>query len=187
MLSIKSTKLRSYFTADSFRFVSLALGSMRLIVTAIILILITTYFYLFYQKFSSPFYIELKTEKKPEKQLTNYVKQLPITNPDCEFNVTLFNFNRANSERKQVFFLETSGRSYLTSRQACSVESAAVKSGLTPKVLLKSPVIDLSKSKSFCDLFLSYPNVEFYTVDFHELFKVLVQGRLLGILLAVLK
>ena len=39
------------------------------------------------------------------------------------------------SETKKMFFVESSGRSYLTSRQACAVESAIRNSGLNVFVI----------------------------------------------------
>ena len=89
----------------------------------------------------------------------------------CKVNVTLPVFNHRHSEKFQLFFLETSGRPYLKGRQACSVESAAISSCLISKVILKSSYLDLSKSRSLCDLYYSYPNVEFYSIDFAELFR----------------
>ncbi|XP_063714638.1 alpha-1,4-N-acetylglucosaminyltransferase-like isoform X2 [Symsagittifera roscoffensis] len=67
--------------------------------------------------------------------------------------------------------METSGKSYLDSRQSCSVESAALKSELISKVLFKSPTLDLSKSDSLCELYYNYDNVEFYTTDLGELLR----------------
>ena len=85
--------------------------------------------------------------------------------------MTLAEFVELNSEEFQVFFLETSGRSFLKGRQVCSIESAAVNSGLVAKVILRSPYLDLSKSKSFCDLYYGYTQVEFYTINYVELFR----------------
>ena len=94
-----------------------------------------------------------------------------VVNPQCQKYITLEPFTSSNSEDHQAFFLETSGKSYLTGRQACSVESAAKASGLSLKVIFKSRYVDLAKSKSFCDLYLIYQNVQFYTIDFGELFE----------------
>ena len=85
--------------------------------------------------------------------------------------IQLKNFTLRNSQRDQVFFLETSGRAFLNGRQSCSVDSAAINSGLIPKVILRSPILNLSASYSMCQLYHNYKNVEFYTIDFEDLFK----------------
>ena len=92
----------------------------------------------------------------------------------CNMQIILPLFNESHSEKLQVFFLETSGRPYLKGRQVCSVESAAMKSGLIAKVILKSSYLDLSKSSSLCDMFYGYSNIEFYTMDYMELFRIAV-------------
>jgi len=51
-----------------------------------------------------------------------------------QFKLTGFDDDVENqvlrSEKKKMFFVESSGRSYLTARQACAVESAIRNSGL---------------------------------------------------------
>ena len=89
----------------------------------------------------------------------------------CNKIIHLSKFNRSQSQEDQLFFLETSGKTFLDARQSCSVESAALKSGLVCKVLLKSETLNLSKSESVCELFYNYDNVQFYTIDFGELLK----------------
>ena len=90
---------------------------------------------------------------------------------NCSRTIRLAKFAAEYSQQDQAFFLETSGKSFLDGRQSCSVESAAVKSSLVSKVLLKSQVLDLSKSKALCELYYNYGNVEFYYVDVAELFR----------------
>ena len=92
------------------------------------------------------------------------------TTNDCSKTIQLSKFTAKNSEHNQVFFIESSGKPYFDGRQSCSVESAAIKSGLVSKVLFKSANLDLSKSKTLCEIYYNYKNVEFYHVDFAELF-----------------
>ena len=99
------------------------------------------------------------TEKNRDENLT------------CNRNITLQEFNSSYSEKLQVFFLETSGKTYLSGRQSCSIESAALQSGLVSKVILRSSILDLSKSTSVCRLYYYYKNVEFYTINFSKLFE----------------
>ncbi|XP_075253395.1 lactosylceramide 4-alpha-galactosyltransferase-like [Convolutriloba macropyga] len=94
-----------------------------------------------------------------------------VAERNCSAKINLPVFDKRHSEKLQVFFLETSGRPYLKGRQVCSVESAAIKSGLISKVIMKSSYLDLSKRKSFCDLFHNYKNVQFYTINYEELFR----------------
>ena len=89
----------------------------------------------------------------------------------CDKNITLSKFTHEDSESNQLFFLETSGRTFIKGRQMCSIESAALMSELKLKIILKSPVLDLSKSRSLCHIFYSYDNVGFYSLDFKDLLR----------------
>ena len=89
----------------------------------------------------------------------------------CHLNITLPFFDQSKSEKYQAFFLETSAKPYLNGRQVCSIESAVRNSDLTCKVILRSAYLDLSHNQSLCDLYYDYPNVEFYTIDYNELFR----------------
>ena len=91
-------------------------------------------------------------------------------NPKCSKIITLNLFNEENSQQNQAFFLETSGKNSLGGRQSCSIESAALASGLNLKVILKSFTLDLSKCRSLCDLYWNYKNVQFFTINFTKLF-----------------
>lgn len=90
---------------------------------------------------------------------------------NCRKNITLPYFDTSSSEKYQVFFLETSGWSYLKGRQVCSIESAATKSGLVSKVIIKSSYLDLSKSRALCDVYHNYEYVDFYTINNVDLFR----------------
>ncbi|XP_075261006.1 lactosylceramide 4-alpha-galactosyltransferase-like [Convolutriloba macropyga] len=90
--------------------------------------------------------------------------------PHCNILVPLPFYNGTSEESDQLFFLETSGKSYLSGRQACSVESAALYSGLPIKVIIRNENLDLSISATTCHLYFNYTNVQFYTVNFTELF-----------------
>ena len=91
---------------------------------------------------------------------------------ECGPRVKLMNFTARNSQpEQQVFFLETSGRRNLAGRECCSIESAALNSGLVAKVIMRSPFLDLSANECLCKLYTDEPNVEFYTIDFEELLR----------------
>ncbi len=104
-------------------------------------------------------------------KLNKYGFRPPKQNINCNRTVKLQHFTKFNVETHQVFFLETSGRPFLSGRQSCSIESAARNSELTSKVIFKSSFVNLLTSYSFCQLYHAYPNVEFYTIDYEMLFE----------------
>ena len=63
-----------------------------------------------------------------------------------------------------LFMMETSGRGTLDSRQACAVESAAMRSGLTVHMVMFSSLLDL-RDNTTCQLYMSNNNIRFYTID----------------------
>ena len=99
---------------------------------------------------------------KPSKHSCNVTINLPS-----------FESDDGNSlSGQQVFFLETSGARWLSGRQVCSVESAALHSQIGRiHLLFKSTQIDLNKRKAMCELYHSYKNVHFYTLNFTRLFE----------------
>ena len=70
----------------------------------------------------------------------------------------------------QMFFLETSGRSWLTPREACALESAAKFSNLRVNILLTSPFLD-TFDNSTCYLYMTVENVIFYTINLAKIFS----------------
>ena len=88
----------------------------------------------------------------------------------CGRMISLNQFGQSDVVTKQMFFLETSGRSKLSPRQACSVESAARFSNLQVHVILLSDSLDLTDN-STCYLYQTVQNVEFYTVNWDNIFK----------------
>ena len=67
-----------------------------------------------------------------------------------------------------VIMVETSGSASLDPRQACSVESAALRSGLGVVVVMMSERLDLTDN-STCFLINSYDNIQVYTVNLTNL------------------
>ena len=75
-------------------------------------------------------------------------------------------FNGANdSVDKQMFLIETSGRSYLRGRDCCAIESADRNSGLRVQILFTSGHLNLSRSNCTAELYKSPNNIRFYTVN----------------------
>ena len=68
-----------------------------------------------------------------------------------------------------MFFLETSGRSWLTPREACALESAARFSGLRVNIILTSSFLDLYDN-STCFLYM-FSNISFFTIKLRDAFQ----------------
>lgn len=60
-----------------------------------------------------------------------------------------------------LFFLETSGRSTLDSRQACAIESAARMSEMNVIVTIRNETLSLDSNVT-CQLYKHYSNIQFY-------------------------
>ena len=113
-----------------------------------------------------------KNIKIPHKRSGDYysIKTDQSLGEGCATQIELETFTHKNVEMNQIFFLETSGRSKLSPRQSCSVESAAKFSKLQVQVILFSNILDLTDN-STCYLYSSVTNVRFYTVDLHKIYK----------------
>ena len=84
--------------------------------------------------------------------------------PQCGGSLALTRLDTLNTVDNALFMMETSGRSQLTARQACGVESAARKSGLAVHLILFSPLLDLTDNTT-CQLYMSDTKIRFLTVD----------------------
>ena len=83
----------------------------------------------------------------------------------CDTSVTLQPFISGSDLSDQMFFIESSGRTKLSPRQACSVESAARFSRLQVQVILLADTLDLTDN-STCNLFTSQQiNIGFWKAD----------------------
>jgi hypothetical protein len=79
--------------------------------------------------------VKQQKDKKTERQINIDCNKLVMRMRKKEhLKLTGFDDEEENevlkSENKKMFFVESSGRSYLTARQACAVESAIRNSGL---------------------------------------------------------
>ena len=84
--------------------------------------------------------------------------------------VHLSEFTEKYSKDNQIFLLETSGKSFLSGRECCAVESAARNSGLYVQFLLLSSVLNLKLSNCTYQIFHNYPNVSFWTFTLPTVF-----------------
>ena len=111
-------------------------------------------------------------KKKPHKRPSDYynIKTKQTMGTQCNKPVRLQLFGPEKTVKNQMFFLETSGRSKLSPRQACSVESAAKFSNLHTQVILLSDMLDLTDN-STCYLHQTVSNVSFYKIDFHTIYE----------------
>ena len=60
--------------------------------------------------------------------------------------------------------IESSGRPTVNARQACAVESAAIKSGFPVVLIMTSLYLDL-RDNTTCQLYMQVPNLKILTVD----------------------
>ena len=90
----------------------------------------------------------------------------------CEKKLTLqnYNFETYGSIEKAMFFLETSGRSWLTPREACALESAAASSNLKVNIIFLSDFVDLYDN-STCSIMKLLPNVSLFTIKLKNAFE----------------
>ena len=90
----------------------------------------------------------------------------PLTCRNVPLKPYLPDKNNNSDFHNRIFFLETSGRPYLSSREACAVESAALSTGLQEiVVLVKSETLKLSEDDLTCKL----ANEFTHKVKFHRL------------------
>ena len=113
-----------------------------------------------------------RNKKKPHKRAADYynIKTKQTMGTHCNTPIKLQLFGPEKVLENQMFFLETSGRSKLSPRQACSVESAAKFSNLHAQVLLLSDKLDLTDN-STCYLHQSVSNVSFYQIDLQTMYE----------------
>ena len=81
----------------------------------------------------------------------------------------IFHTNNTNKLSKDIFFLETSGRSWLTPREACALESAAALSNLRVNIIFISEFVDLYDN-STCAIFKLISSVHFFTIKLRDAF-----------------
>ena len=84
--------------------------------------------------------------------------------------------DKVSSIENALFMMETSGRGTLDSRQACAVESAAMRSGLTVHLVMFSSQLDLMDNTT-CQLYMSNNNIQFFYVDVAALAKNTPLGK----------
>lgn len=71
---------------------------------------------------------------------------------DCDQPVSLPSLSSLTSLPRGLFMMETSGRDRLTGRQACAVESAASRSGLSVYLVMSSQTLSL-RDNTTCQLY----------------------------------
>ena len=80
-----------------------------------------------------------------------------------------FPTTNSSSDDKSMFFLETSGRSWLTPREACALESAVTSSHLSVNIIFLTEFVDLYDN-STCAIFKLLPSVSFFTIKLCDAF-----------------
>jgi len=117
-------------------------------------------------------YIIGRGDKTPTKRSEDYytIKTIQSLGAQCSKPVNIEPFTPEKVVQNQMFFIETSGRSKLTPRQACSVESAAKFSNLHVQVILLSDTLDLTDN-STCYLYTSVSNISFHKIDLEKIYE----------------
>ena len=73
----------------------------------------------------------------------------------CGKKIQLFNIQDFDIGQNNIFFIETSPKENLTSREACALESAARNSELIVHMVRVSPFLDL-KDNTTCEIYKRY-------------------------------
>ena len=77
--------------------------------------------------------------------------------------------------KSPLFMIEASGRSTINGRQACAVESAALKSGFNVVLVLTSPYLDLTDNTT-CQLYKRIQKLQILTIQINSF----ASGSILG-------
>lgn len=88
----------------------------------------------------------------------------------CSEIIKLPKITESQIPENPIFFIETSKRPYLLTRQACAIESAVKYSGRTPVLLMWSPNLNPSENNQTCQI-LKLGGVQIFTFDFNEMVK----------------
>ena len=100
---------------------------------------------------------------------TKLIPLIDIESTDCNTNDILSKTN------KNLFFVESSGRNYLTPRDACTIESAVKNSGLQGHIIvaMTSPFLDVTANNATCRVYTEHAgtNVFFRHVNVDTIFK----------------
>ena len=94
---------------------------------------------------------------------------IDIESKDCTSNDIL------SKNNNNLFFVESSGRNYLTPRDTCAIESAIKNSGLAGNIIvaMTSPFLDVTANNATCHLYTEHEgkNVFFRHVNVDSIFK----------------
>ena len=97
-----------------------------------------------------------------------------ISDEKQNFTVNLRHFRDFQSDSSHIFFIESSGKTFFRGRECCALESAALNSKLSLiAVLMTSKIVHLHASTCTRNLFKTYKNIQFFTIELADLFKSL--------------
>ena len=112
--------------------------------------------------------IKCPTSKRNQKS-TKLIPLIDIESTDCTTNDIL------SKENNNLFFVESSGRNYLSPRDTCAIESAIKNSGLAGHIIvaMTSPFLDVMANNATCHLYTEHEgkNVFFRHVNVDTIFK----------------
>jgi len=115
------------------------------------------------------FVLEYDVKKQQKKRsikstVVQSTRSLQSYGEQCQQPVELPSIDHISSIENGLFMMETSGRGTLSPRYACSVESAAMRSGLVVHLVMFSSQLDLRENTT-CQLYMSNNNIKFYTIN----------------------
>ena len=124
--------------------------------------------------FIASYHVESKwSPYKIRQHKTPYLKiKTPQSyNNKCSKRIELPSYEiEPGGSEGEIFFLETSGRSWLTPREACALESASKFSQLRVNILFTSPFMDTFDNAT-CFLYMTVDNINFYTINSAKIFS----------------
>ena len=94
---------------------------------------------------------------------------------NIESNETCNDNNILSNESNNLFFIESSGKSYLNPRDCCAIESAVKNSGLDGNIIIAmtSPFLDVFANNATCHIYTKYEgkSVFFLYVNVDTIFR----------------
>ena len=136
----------------------------------------------YYNKLNSNFQINkdevnvLPSNVCPTEELFNFTHDNNMQiNPLEDIESTSANGEIISDKNNNLFFIESSGRSYLTARETCAIESAIINSGLDGNIIIAmtSKFLDLYETNATHQLYIRHAErrIHFRYVNVGTIFK----------------
>ena len=110
--------------------------------------------------------------QKDLKSSSNQQNEIALVNIESNEDQIIKILSNTN---EKLFFVESSGKNYLTPRDGCAIESAVKNSGLDRHIIfaMTSPSLNISKNNVTCHIYQKYNghSVHFLYVNVDTIFK----------------